>query len=60
LRAEANPMTLMTDPTTGQLGFYPKGGFQAPSQPAGPQTKQIGNTTYYLVNGEWYDNPEGH
>jgi hypothetical protein len=35
LRAQANPQTLMTDPTTGAVGFYPKGGV-APSAPSGP------------------------
>lgn len=30
-RSQANPMTLMTDPSTGAVGFYPKGGV-APSQ----------------------------
>lgn len=29
LNAEANPQTLMTDPTTGAVGFYPKGGTPA-------------------------------
>lgn len=27
---------------------------------AAPVTKQIGSQTYYQVNGEWYDNPEGN
>lgn len=56
LRAEANPMTLMTDPATGAVTFQPKGGpaTQAPVS----KTLPSGQTAYW-VNGAWYDNPEG-
>jgi len=56
LSAEANPQSLQLNPETGQLGFFPKGGIQAPSAPA---SKVVGGRTYYYVNGDWYDNPEG-
>jgi hypothetical protein len=58
LRAEANPQTLMTDPMTGNLRFAPKGGEPMPSQPSAA-SKVINGKTYYNVNGDWYDNPEG-
>lgn len=62
LRAEANPMTLTTDPLTGNLRFTPKGGDPSiapmPGQAQGPITKTIGAKTYYSPNGtDWYDNP---
>lgn len=34
------------------------GGGGAPQAPVA--SRQIGGKTYYKVNGEWYDNPEGH
>lgn len=61
LRAQANPMTLSTDPATGLARFTPKGG--VPGMNVGdeaPTTKQLPNgQTAYWVNGAWYDNPEG-
>jgi hypothetical protein len=61
LRAEANPMTLMTDPMTGNLRFAPKGGDPSIAPVPGvqqPITKTIGGKTYYSPNGaDWYDNP---
>jgi hypothetical protein len=51
LRAQSNPVTLSTDPATGNARFIPKGGV--------PQSKVVGGTTYYSPNGaDWYDNPE--
>jgi hypothetical protein len=62
LRAEANPMTLMTDPMTGNLRFMPKGGDPSIApMPGGaqPMSKVINGKTYYSPNGaDWYDNPE--
>lgn len=40
----------------------PTGTFRVPrtyGQGGGVQTQTIGGKTYYNVNGEWYDNPEG-
>lgn len=40
----------------------PTGTFRVPrtyGQGGGIQTQTIGGKTYYNVNGEWYDNPEG-
>jgi hypothetical protein len=60
LRAQANPMTLMTDPATGAVTFQPKGG-PDPQQPGSqqPMSKVVNGQPYYFVNGGWYDNPEG-
>lgn len=59
LRAQANPMALMTDPATGAVGFYPKGGIAPAAAPTGPVSKVLNGKTYWNINGEWYDNPEG-
>lgn len=41
----------------------PTGTYRVPraygQQSAAPATRTIGNQTYYNINGEWYDNPEG-
>lgn len=40
----------------GQMGMV--GGYQ-PQGSGAPMTKTVGDKTYYQVNGDWYDNPEG-
>jgi hypothetical protein len=40
--AEGNPMVLGTDPTTGSLRFFPKGGMPGMNGPATPAVPQIG------------------
>jgi len=58
IQDNVNPFRFMIygDPTQGGYMIPTNGGGAAG---AAPQTRQIGDKTYYNINGEWYDNPEG-
>ena len=62
LNAEANPQTLMTDPVTGTVGFYPKGGAGPSSSPDIPSVTDdaAGHAAYAaLPKGAKFRTPDG-
>ncbi len=58
-RAQANPMTLMTDPSTGALGFYPKGGV-APAAPVNVPAVADEASYAAIPSGAQYRDPQGN
>jgi hypothetical protein len=59
LRAEANPQTLMTDPTTGAVGFFPKGGAEPAADGALPTVSDAASYGA-LAPGAHFKDPEGN
>lgn len=58
-QASEGPPIMQT--VNGQLVAIPRSGLSnsATTAPAAPASKTVNGRTYYFVNGDWYDNPEG-
>jgi hypothetical protein len=61
LNAQANPQTLMTDPTTGALMFAPKGGMSN-TQPGGDSIPTVTDEASFaaIPHGAQFRDPQGN